>query len=81
MKTIDARLYEPKDKHNKIFELFFSLNVGESMMLINDHDPKPLYYQFSIEYPETFDWFYQTKGPEIYEIMITKTNTVSSKVS
>ena len=72
MKTIDARLYAPKDKHKNIFEMFFGLAVGQSMLLINDHDPKPLYYQFAIEYPETFDWVYQTNGPELYEIVITK---------
>lgn len=72
MKTIDARLYAPKDKHKNIFEMFFGLTVGESMLLVNDHDPKPLYYQFAIEYSETFDWVYQTNGPELFEIVITK---------
>jgi uncharacterized protein (DUF2249 family) len=79
MKTIDARHYAPKDKHNKIFEMFFNLSVGESMMLINDHDPKPLYYQFAIEYPETFEWVYQSKGPEVFEILITKLTPADPK--
>ena len=79
MKHIDTRLYEPKDKHKAIFGLFFSLNVGETMLLINDHDPKPLYYQFAIEYPNTFEWTYQTQGPDIFEVLIKKTSDVSPK--
>ncbi|HKL61511.1 MAG TPA: DUF2249 domain-containing protein [Acholeplasma sp.] len=72
MKTIDARLYEPKDKHKKIFDMFFSLNVGESMLLVNDHDPKPLYYQFAAEHTNQFEWTYQTQGPDIFEVLIKK---------
>ncbi|HAX03767.1 MAG: hemerythrin [Tenericutes bacterium GWC2_34_14] len=79
MKSIDVRPIPPKDRHDMIFNTFFNLGVGESMMLINDHDPKPLYYQFSIEYPETFEWIYQTKGPEMYEVMIKKVSTVNPK--
>lgn len=76
MKTIDARLYEPKDKHIKIFELFESLAVGEVMLLVNDHDPKPLYYQFAAERADTFEWTYKTNGPELFEILITKTKNI-----
>ncbi|MFA5471804.1 MAG: DUF2249 domain-containing protein [Acholeplasmataceae bacterium] len=72
MKTIDARNYEPKDKHIKIFEMYHSLEVGESMLLINDHDPKPLYYQFAFEQTDKFKWTYQTSGPEIFEVLIQK---------
>lgn len=73
MKSIDARAYEPKDKHAKIFDLFISLSVGESMLLINDHDPKPLYYQFAFEYTDRFEWTYQLEGPEVFEVIIKKT--------
>ncbi|NLW23000.1 MAG: DUF2249 domain-containing protein, partial [Tissierellia bacterium] len=36
---VDARQYEPKDKHPTIFRAFESLKKGEKMELINDHDP------------------------------------------
>ena len=51
---IDVRKYEPKDKHPMIFNTFHNLKPGEKMELINDHDPRPLYYQFMAELPETF---------------------------
>lgn len=42
------------------------------MRLVNDHDPKPLYYQFAAERPGTFDWEYQEQGPEVWKVLITK---------
>ncbi|MFU8786103.1 MAG: DUF2249 domain-containing protein [Candidatus Izemoplasmataceae bacterium] len=76
MKTIDATEYIPKEKHPAIMKLFFSLEVDESMLLINDHDPKPLYYQFQAEYKDTFTWEYKEEGPDIYKVVITKTKEV-----
>ena len=36
---VDARKYEPKDKRSTILKAFDDLLPGESMVLINDHDP------------------------------------------
>ena len=69
---VDARLYEPKDKHITIFNTFEALSSGESMELINDHDPRPLHYQFIIERPDTFEWEYLEEGPEVWRVAITK---------
>lgn len=70
--TVDARQYEPKDKHTVIFNTFFALNPGEKMELINDHDPRPLHYQFIMEYKEQFEWEYLEEGPEIWRVSITR---------
>ncbi|WP_411734985.1 DUF2249 domain-containing protein [Paenibacillus sp. M2] len=40
--TINATEYPPHLKHKVIFETFDQLQPQESMLLINDHDPKPL---------------------------------------
>ncbi|MFW5838821.1 MAG: DUF2249 domain-containing protein [Bacillota bacterium] len=78
MKSIDARAYQPKEKHPAILALFHELKTKEQLLLINDHDPKPLYYQFSAEYPNTFTWEYQVNGPDIYKIIITKTKEIDT---
>ena len=44
--TIDVRQIPPPQRHPTVFQTFDSLTVGQSFTLINDHDPKPLYYQF-----------------------------------
>lgn len=69
---VDARKYEPKDKHPKIFNTFESLKPGEKMELINDHDPRPLHYQFLAEMPDKFEWEYLEQGPEVWRVAITK---------
>lgn len=70
--TVDARIYEPKDKHPTIFKTFESLMNGEKMELINDHDPRPLHYQFIMELPEQFEWEYLEQGPEVWRVAITR---------
>lgn len=69
---IDARMYLPKDKHSTIFNTYNSLKSGEVMELINDHDPKPLYYQFQAEMTNQFSWEYLENGPEIWRVAIGK---------
>lgn len=69
---VDARQYEPKDKHPTIFKTFFDLNPGEKMELVNDHDPRPLHYQFIMELPEQFEWDYLEQGPEVWRVAIEK---------
>lgn len=70
--TVDARLYEPKDKHPVIFNTWEALLPGEKMELINDHDPRPLHYQFIMELPDRFDWTYLEEGPEVWRVAIGK---------
>jgi len=45
MPTIDVRGISPAERHPAIFEKFDSLQPGETLTLINDHNPEPLFYQ------------------------------------
>ena len=47
MSTIDVRGWPPVKRHPAIFEKFDSLKPRETLTLINDHNPEPLYYQLS----------------------------------
>ncbi|MDU1506818.1 MAG: DUF2249 domain-containing protein [Clostridium butyricum] len=70
--SLDIRIYEKGDKKDIIFKAFEELTLGETMELINDHDPRPLYQQFILNFPEHFEWEYLEQGPEIWRIAITK---------
>ena len=70
--SVDVRIYEPRDKHPAIFKAFEGLGSGERMELINDHDHRPLHYQFIMELPEQFEWEYLEQGPEVWRVAITK---------
>ncbi|HYE82285.1 MAG TPA: DUF2249 domain-containing protein [Clostridia bacterium] len=69
---VDARKYEPREKHPVIFKTFDSLKPRQKMELINDHDPKPLNYQFMAERPDQFGWEYLEQGPEVWRVAISK---------
>lgn len=68
--VIDVRNIPPPQRHPKIFETFDGLATGQSFVLLNDHDPKPLYYQFLHERQDQFAWEYLEEGPEIWRVRI-----------
>lgn len=69
-REIDVRSLVPMQRHATIFDLVGRLEPGEAFVLINDHDPKPLYYQLEAEHPNTFSWTYLERGPEAWRVEI-----------
>ena len=67
---IDVRSLVPAQRHAKIFELVGQLTPGGSFVLVNDHDPKPLYYQLEAEHPQQFSWTYLERGPQVWRVEI-----------
>lgn len=53
-KTLDVRELPPAERHPKIHDAFADLESGEALTLINDHEPKPLFYELQAEV-EHFD--------------------------
>ena len=74
-KTIDVREIMPRERHPLIFQTFDDLAAGESFELVNDHDPKPLYYQFMAERPGQLGWEYLEEGPETWRVVLSKLAT------
>ncbi|NLF75788.1 MAG: DUF2249 domain-containing protein, partial [Chloroflexi bacterium] len=62
----------PMMRHRMIFQLFDGLELGSAFVLVNDHDPKPLYYQFLHERPDEFSWDYLQEGPEEWRVRIAR---------
>ncbi|MBX6763600.1 MAG: DUF2249 domain-containing protein [Rubrobacteraceae bacterium] len=72
-RTIDVRRIAPGERHPLIFRTFDGLAAGESFELVNDHDPKPLHRQFSVQREGRFSWEYLERGPGLWRIKIAKT--------
>lgn len=70
MKTLDIRPVPPPQKHPAIFQAFDALSPGEAFELVNDHDPRPLYYQLQFERRERFTWEYLEEGPKVWRVKI-----------
>lgn len=69
---LDVRVIPPREKHPTIFQTFDALEPGQWFVLINDHDPFPLRYQFDAERRDQFDWEYLEQGPEVWRVRIGK---------
>ncbi len=69
-KTLDVRVIPPRVRHAQIFETFDALQPGEAFILVNDHAPRPLYYEFLHERSDQFTWDYLEEGPEVWKVKI-----------
>jgi regulator of cell morphogenesis and NO signaling len=69
---LNVTLLDPREKHPTIFSKFDQLNEGEILTILNDHDPKPLYYQLLSERGNIFNWEYTEQGPEHWKVCISK---------
>ena len=67
---LDIRTILPMNRHPLIFDQFETLKPEESFILVNDHDPKPLYYQFQAERTDQFSWEYLEQGPQAWRVRI-----------
>jgi uncharacterized protein (DUF2249 family) len=69
---IDVRTIPPRERHALILSTFRGLATAASMEIVNDHDPRPLYYQMQAEQPRQFSWEYLESGPDVWRVRITK---------
>ena len=70
---LDVRTEPPARRHELIFDTYAALGAGEAFTLVNDHDPKPLYYQFAAEQAGRFTWETLEEGPERWRVRIGRT--------
>ncbi len=71
--VLGARTIPPAVRHAQILETFEALAPGAGFVLVNDHDPRPLSYQFAAERPGAFTWDYRESGPEVWRVRIGRT--------
>jgi uncharacterized protein (DUF2249 family) len=67
---LDVRDQPPARRHSMIFDAYYALSSGAGFVLVNDHDPKPLQYQFEAEHAGQFTWDYLESGPEVWRVRI-----------
>ncbi len=71
-RELDVRDRPPAQRHDAIFEAYEDLDAGEGFVLVNDHDPKPLYHQFEAEAGPEFHWSYRAKDPGEFRVLVGK---------
>ena len=68
--VLDVREIPHGRRHPRIFGIYARLTPGESFVLVNNHDPKPLRREFQAAYPDRFGWDYLEAGPERWQVRI-----------
>jgi len=51
---LDVREIPPQQRHERIHDRFAELDAGDVLTIVNDHEPKPLFYEFQAEV-DSFD--------------------------
>ncbi len=70
--VIDVRTMVPRLRHPTIFNAWNEQSDGGAILIVNDHDPVPLYYQFAAEFRGGFHWEYLEQGPEVWRVRVSK---------
>ncbi|MFC3476748.1 DUF2249 domain-containing protein [Halobacterium litoreum] len=74
MPTLDVRDVPPSDRHPQIHTVFEDMDEGETLELVNDHDPKPLFYEMQAE-RDAFDadgYEVERRGPDEFVAFFPK---------
>lgn len=69
---LDVREIPPYERHGRIFDTWHALPVGDEIVLTNDHEPRPLFYQFQAEYPGEFEYSAEERGEHWWEAHIKR---------
>ncbi|MCF2524876.1 DUF2249 domain-containing protein [Bradyrhizobium sp. G127] len=70
--VVDVRDIAPQHRHSIIFQLFDHLEVGDSIQLVADHDPRPLRYQLEVGFDSQCKWTYLEQGPDVLRVLLKR---------
>lgn len=73
--VIEAQKIPATTRHAFIIESFDNLEGGDSLVIINNHDPVPLLRFFQNSRTDLFEEEYLEKGPEVWRLKLTKKKT------
>ena len=71
---LDVRTLPHAARHQIIFGKLNGLAVGEALVIVNDHDPRPLKYQTDSLWPDRYVWSYVDAGPTVWRVAIVRAN-------
>lgn len=71
-RELDLRETPRPERHPLVFAAFDRLAVGESFVIVNDHDPQPLRMQIEQMREGEMGWEYVERGPETFHIRVTR---------
>ena len=70
--SLDLRAVDPRERHALVFSRVDELQAGQSLQLLNDHDPQPLRAQLQDRALGRFEWAVLESGPRVWRVQITR---------
>ncbi|MET9272967.1 DUF2249 domain-containing protein [Kribbella sp. NPDC003557] len=68
--VIDVRQIARGGRHPRVLARYTRLAPGETFILVNNHDPKPLRREFEAMHAGEFSWDYLQSGPDEWRVRI-----------
>ncbi len=68
--TLDLRQIAPAQRSSLLSSHCAALLPGQTLELINDHDPETLNAQLALRAPGLFSWHYLEQGPQLWRVEI-----------
>lgn len=76
---INAALLPAASRHATILGAFAGLAEGQELIITNDHDPQPLFYELKETYPGGFAWHYLKQGPSQWVVLLSRKKLLQNK--
>jgi uncharacterized protein (DUF2249 family) len=70
--ALDLRIVPLSRQRALIFDTFDALSPGETLEIVDDHDPMPLYFRLDRLREGQFAWRYLQTGPECWRVRIAR---------
>ncbi|NIP78160.1 MAG: DUF2249 domain-containing protein [Gemmatimonadetes bacterium] len=77
---LDVRPVAPSQRYDRIIGVYESLETGQAMELVVDHDPTCMYYTLeATRGRDAFAFDYLDRGPRVWRVRVRKLRDVETR--
>lgn len=70
--VLDVRTIDHQHRHAIVQRLIDRLDLGRSLQLIADHNPRPLRGYFEMVHGDEAQWSYLEQGPDVWRVRLAR---------
>jgi CRP/FNR family cyclic AMP-dependent transcriptional regulator len=69
---LDVRIYPTWERHPRVFAAFDALPIGGQLVIVSDHEPRPLRFEFDQQRAGAFIWDQETPDEDVWHVTIKR---------
>ena len=69
---IDVRAFPTWERHPRVFAAFDALPIGGQLVVVSDHEPRPLRFEFDQQRADAFVWDQETPDEDVWCVTIKR---------